>query len=154
MNKWVLGLGGLVVLGLAIVGWQMLQSGPEVASQSNASKSPDASTQTAGAPIVSVKVPAQLSANAEMGKKFFEVKCVACHGENAAGQDRVAPPLVHKIYEPSHHSDAAFVLAAERGVRAHHWKFGNMPPIEGLTQGDVKWIATYVRELQRENGIN
>lgn len=154
MNKWVLGIGGLVVLGLAFVGWQMLQSGPEVASQNNALESSDTSTQTAGSPLVTVKVPAQLSANAELGKMFFEVKCVACHGENAAGQDGVAPPLVHKIYEPSHHSDAAFVLAAERGVRAHHWKFGNMPPIEGLTQGEVKMIATYVRELQRENGIN
>jgi hypothetical protein len=46
------------------------------------------------------------------------------------------------------------MIAAERGVRSHHWKFGDMPPIEGLTQGDVKMIATYVRELQRENGIN
>jgi len=29
-----------------------------------------------------------------------------------------------------------------------------MPPVEGLTQGDVKMIAGYVRELQRANGIN
>jgi hypothetical protein len=48
----------------------------------------------------------------------------------------------------------AFVLAAKNGVRAHHWKFGNMPPVKGLTQADVKYIARYVRELQRENGIN
>jgi hypothetical protein len=29
-----------------------------------------------------------------------------------------------------------------------------MPPVKGLTQADVKYIARYVRELQRENGIN
>ncbi|WP_417246831.1 c-type cytochrome [Celeribacter sp.] len=96
----------------------------------------------------------QLTAEAEFGKRAFEAKCADCHGENAAGQNGVAPPLVHKIYEPSHHSDMAFVLAAKNGVRAHHWKFGNMPPVKGLTQADVKYIARYVRELQRENGIN
>ncbi|HBM41471.1 MAG TPA: cytochrome C, partial [Sulfitobacter sp.] len=50
--------------------------------------------------------------------------------------------------------DAAFLLAAKQGVRAHHWKFGNMPPVEGVTPGDVKMVVAYVRELQRANGIN
>jgi hypothetical protein len=40
------------------------------------------------------------------------------------------------------------------GVQAHHWSFGNMPAVEGLTRGDVKMIIKYIRELQRENGIN
>ena len=104
--------------------------------------------------MVNVTVPETLSANAEIGKVAFEAKCAVCHGENAAGQDGVAPPLVHKIYEPSHHGDAAFLLAAKNGVRAHHWRFGNMPPVEGVTDGDVKMIIAYVRELQRANGIN
>ena len=47
----------------------------------------------------------------------------------------------------------AFILAAKNGVRAHHWRFGNMPAVEGLTDGDVKMIARYIRELQKENGI-
>ena len=88
------------------------------------------------------------------GEEVFIEQCAVCHGENAAGQDGVAPPLVHKIYEPSHHGDAAFLLAAKNGVRAHHWRFGNMPPVEGVTDGDVKMIIAYVRELQRANGIN
>ncbi|MCR9111366.1 MAG: cytochrome c [Rhodobacteraceae bacterium] len=104
--------------------------------------------------MVDVTVPETLSANAEIGKVVFEAKCAICHGENAAGQDGVAPPLVHKIYEPSHHGDAAFLLAAKNGVRAHHWRFGNMPPVEDVTDGDVKMIIAYVRELQRANGIN
>jgi mono/diheme cytochrome c family protein len=115
---------------------------------------PDTSRIAQGEPIVELRIPANLSAEAEIGKRAFEAKCADCHGENAAGQNGVAPPLVHKIYEPSHHSDMAFVLAAKNGVRAHHWKFGNMPPVKGLTQADVKYIARYVRELQRENGIN
>ena len=28
-----------------------------------------------------------------------------------------------------------------------------MPPVEGFTQGDVKMVVAYVRELQRANGI-
>ena len=154
MDRWAWGISGFFVLGLAFIGWQVFQPAPESASQGHLMVPPNTSKLGDGDPIVSVRIPAELSANAELGKKFYEVKCVACHGENAAGQNGVAPPLVHKIYEPSHHSDASFMLAAQRGVRAHHWKFGDMPPIKGLTQGDVKMIATYVRELQRENGIN
>ncbi len=107
-----------------------------------------------GAPMVQVDLPETLSTNAQVGKLAYEAKCAVCHGTNATGQDGVAPPLVHKIYEPSHHGDGAFLLAAKNGVRAHHWRFGNMPPVQGVTDGDVKMIVAYVRELQRANGIN
>ena len=104
--------------------------------------------------LANVILPETLSQNAESGKRGFEAKCAACHGVNAAGQDGVAPPLVHKVYEPSHHGDESFQRAASLGVRAHHWPFGNMPAVEGLTRGDVKMIIAYIRELQRANGIN
>ena len=104
--------------------------------------------------IVEIILPETLSANAQVGKVAFEAKCSACHGANAVGQADVAPPLVHKIYEPSHHADEAFQRAVSLGVRQHHWPFGNMPPVEGLTRGDVTMIIAYVRELQRANGIN
>ncbi len=107
-----------------------------------------------GAALVEVALPETLSDRAQIGKRGFEAKCLACHGTNAAGQQGVAPPLVHKLYEPSHHSDAAFVMAAKNGVRAHHWPFGNMLPVAGLTDADALAIAAYVRELQRANGIN
>jgi len=152
MGKSGLFVGGFFVLGIAAAGWQYMQSAP--ASQGHSMVPPDTSSVEQGAPIAEVRVPAELSAEAKIGKLGFEAKCAACHGENAAGQNGVAPPLVHKIYEPSHHSDAAFVVAAMNGVRSHHWKFGNMPPVEGLTRADVQYIARYVRELQRENGIN
>lgn len=111
------------------------------------------SEDTSGSAMVDVSVPAELSERAKIGKTAFEAKCAGCHGINAAGRDGKGPPLVHRIYEPSHHSDMAFVMAANSGVRSHHWTFGNMPPVEGLTNADIKAIAAYVRELQRENGI-
>lgn len=114
---------------------------------------PDTSGLARNAPIVDVAVPAEFSADARMGQRGFEAKCASCHGMNAAGQTGLAPPLVHKTYEPNHHSDITFVLAAKNGVRAHHWQFGNMPPVEGVTNADVLLIARYIRELQKENGI-
>jgi cytochrome c len=104
--------------------------------------------------LAKVLLPDTLSQNAKTGKLAFEVKCVSCHGVNAAGQAGVAPPLVHIIYEPNHHGDESFQRAAALGVRAHHWSFGNMPAVEGLTRADVKMIVAYIRELQRANGIN
>lgn len=88
-----------------------------------------------------------------LGKIAFNAKCAACHGENGLGKNRAGPPLIHKIYEPSHHGDHAFQMAVTNGVQSHHWPFGNMPPVEGLTQGDVKNIVSYARALQRANGI-
>lgn len=140
----------LVVAGLAV--WQLYASNAQPAGHSMVP--PDTSDLGPGDAIVKVKVPATFSDQAKLGKTAFEAKCAVCHGQNAAGRNGKAPPLVHKIYEPSHHSDMAFILAAKNGVRAHHWRFGDMPPVEGLTQGDVKSIALYVRELQRANGIN
>lgn len=104
--------------------------------------------------MVEVRLPAALSAKAAAGKTYFDAACASCHGANAAGQDGIAPPLVHKIYEPSHHGDAAFLVAVRDGARQHHWLFGSMLPVEQiLTDGEIALIILYVRELQRENGI-
>lgn len=94
----------------------------------------------------------ELSAAAAMGERLFEKNCIACHGRAAAGSAN-GPPLVHRLYEPGHHSNAAFQFAARNGVRAHHWQFGDMPPVAGVSEGEVALITTYVRELQRANGI-
>jgi mono/diheme cytochrome c family protein len=107
-----------------------------------------------GAPLVQVALPETLTENAQIGQRIFDANCATCHGPNASGREGMAPPLVHKIYEPSHHGDASFQLAVAQGVRAHHWPYGNMPAVTGLTQGDVTMVITYVRELQRANGIN
>lgn len=109
-------------------------------------------TASAGAPIVQVDVP-ELSGMAAAGEAVFKDNCATCHGANASGIEGAGPPLVHIIYEPNHHSDAAFHLAVQRGVRAHHWRYGDMPPVEGVGQEDVENILAYVRTLQRANGI-
>lgn len=99
-----------------------------------------------------VSVP-ELSAQEQRGRAAFEANCASCHGRNAAGRQGVAPPLVHDIYEPGHHADAAFQIAVSNGVRQHHWTFGSMPPVEGVKEEQVRDITAYIRALQRENGI-
>ena len=87
------------------------------------------------------------------GEAMFNGSCASCHGQLAAGNEK-GPPLVHVIYEPSHHGDFAFSRAVELGVVAHHWNFGPMPPVEGLGPDQVNEIVSYVRWLQRQAGIS
>jgi len=86
------------------------------------------------------------------GKTLFEQNCSVCHGPAGDGTEQ-GPPLVHIIYEPNHHADAAFILAARNGVRAHHWRFGDMAPLPGVTDVMVQEIVGYIRWLQRQVGI-
>ena len=93
------------------------------------------------------------SADARAGTALFDANCALCHGEGAAGTAQ-GPPLVHRVYEPGHHPDAAFYRAVEFGVISHHWEFGNMAPVPGVSKADVAKIVAYVRELQRADGIH
>jgi len=128
----------VIAITAAAIGWRYYsQPSPEQAS---------------GAPIVEVNVPV-LDAAAQAGETAFNENCASCHGADAAGQDGIAPPLIHRIYEPNHHGDQSFYLAAKQGARSHHWPFGDMPPVEGITDAEVGQIVTYVRTLQRANGI-
>jgi mono/diheme cytochrome c family protein len=86
------------------------------------------------------------------GEAVFRARCVSCHGEKAVGTDK-GPPLVHKFYRPDHHADITFRWAVERGVRAHHWAFGDMPRIEGVSKDEVELLITYIRDLQKKAGI-
>ena len=109
------------------------------------------SDQGRNATLASVKMPA-LSLEAQIGRKAFEANCMKCHGKNGMGSDK-GPPLIHKIYEPNHHSDFSFYQAAKNGVSAHHWPYGDMPAIADVTRKDVTGIIRYIREIQRVNGV-
>jgi len=103
-------------------------------------------------PQIHVVLPAQLSALASNGQVLFDANCAACHGQNGGGTE-AGPPLIHKIYEPAHHGDLAFMLAVQAGVRAHHWSFGDMPPQPQVTEDDVPAMVQYIREVQAANGV-
>ncbi len=122
----------ILLLGVGSIAWRVIYSADETVT-------------------VAVKVP-QLSERAQEGKTAFDDSCAACHGASAAGSDK-GPPLVHDIYNPGHHGDAAFLAATNRGTPRHHWNFGDMPPQPSVTDDDVAAIVRYIRELQEANGI-
>ena len=97
-------------------------------------------------------IPASLSQEGQEGAALFKMNCQVCHGPNAAGT-KLGPPLIHDIYNPGHHSDQAFYLAAASGVRQHHWPYGDMPAQPQVAQEEVAKIIRYIRELQEANGI-
>lgn len=108
-----------------------------------------------GANAQSMQIPKPsdgLMPNPAKGKGMFAAHCASCHGADLRGTDK-GPPMLHKIYEPSHHSDAAFQLAVNRGVRAHHWQFGDMAAVPGLTPDEVAHITAFIRMEQRKVGI-
>ena len=104
-----------------------------------------------GAGRADVIVP-EFSADAADGKVPYDKHCSSCHGVNAAGTDK-GPTFLHRVYHPGHHADAGFVIAVKRGVRAHHWRLGDMKPVPEVTDEELANIIRYVRELQKANGI-
>lgn len=153
MNKFLSAGIGIVFVGL--VGYSIWSSlgGQGTSGGTMSMIPPDTSNIPIGDPIVQVKLPATLSPDAVIGKRAFEAYCSRCHGVNAAGRNGIGPPFIYSYYRPEHHGDMAWLIAPRRGVVQHHWRFGNMPPIPGPTDADLKMIVTYVRELQRANGI-
>lgn len=97
-------------------------------------------------------VEPELSGKATFGKLAYDRFCSSCHGTNGAGTNQ-GPPFLHRYYLPGHHGDRAFQSAVTNGVRAHHWNFGDMPPIDGVSDQYVQMIVEYVRALQRANGF-
>lgn len=91
-------------------------------------------------------------ANIEQGGKLFQANCATCHGVNIAGSKQ-GPPLVHKLYRPGHHADLTIHWAVKDGVKQHHWHFGDMPPVPGLSPNDVGHIISYIRSEQRLSDI-
>jgi len=87
------------------------------------------------------------------GQRVYERSCARCHGIGGRGTDQ-GPPFLDRVYEPSHHGDASFLLAVRNGVPAHHWNFGDMKPQPGVSDTEVADIVAYVRSIQRDAGIH
>ncbi len=86
------------------------------------------------------------------GQELFVASCAVCHGVDLRGS-QTGPPFLLPTYAPNHHGDEAFQRAAASGVPPHHWNFGPMPPVPGLSRDDVSKIVAYVRSVQEAEGI-
>ena len=86
------------------------------------------------------------------GQLLYEKYCSSCHGLQLNGSDK-GPPLLHPFYKPSHHGDQSFYRAALQGVQQHHWGFGNMAPVEGMTTEKMDSLVPYVRYYQQQKEL-
>jgi len=125
---------------------------PEEAS-AEGERAATATEQTEPATRTEFRIPADnFRADAGQGQALFSRHCATCHGPDALGTDQ-GPPLIHRIYEPSHHSDLAFYRAIALGVHQHHWEFGDMAPVPGVDGEDAAHIISWIRREQRAAGI-
>lgn len=97
-------------------------------------------------------IPEQDPALVAAGEPLYQDNCASCHGADLRGTDQ-GPSHLSVVYEPNHHGDAAFFLAVRNGSPQHHWPFGDMAPVEGLSDPEIERIVAYVREQQRINGF-
>jgi len=97
-------------------------------------------------------IPEQDASLVAAGEPLYQASCAECHGADLRGT-AIGPSHLSIVYEPNHHGDAAFALAISNGVRQHHWPFGDMAPVPGLSERDVEAVIAFVREQQRINGF-
>jgi cytochrome c2 len=95
-----------------------------------------------------VEIPFHLA----KGQLLYEKNCSSCHGLQLNGTDN-GPPLVHPFYKPSHHGDKSIYRAALKGARQHHWEFGDMPPVIGMTRKKMDILVPYVRYFQQQKKL-
>jgi mono/diheme cytochrome c family protein len=88
----------------------------------------------------------------ERGAVVYASSCASCHGADMRGTDD-GPSHLSIVYEPNHHSDDSFRSAIAKGAPQHHWTFGDMEPVEGLSDADVAAVIDYVRAEQERQGF-
>lgn len=98
-------------------------------------------------------IPEQDTRLVALGEGLYLEHCAICHGADLRGTNR-GPSHLSVVYEPNHHGDVSFYLAVRNGAPQHHWRFGDMAPIEGLTDPEIEAMIAYIRENQRINGFD
>lgn len=104
-----------------------------------------------GAPSATTNNAPMLAGDAD-GRTVFAARCASCHGEDLRGSDE-GPSQLSIVYEPNHHSDATYRAAIRNGVGQHHWNFGDMPPVEDITDEQIERVIAYIRSEQQRLGF-
>lgn len=106
------------------------------------SKSSNAATDTTAPDVGAI----------ELGATVYAGSCAECHGSDLRGTDQ-GPSHLSTFYEPNHHGDDAFRSAIANGAPQHHWTFGPMAPVSGLSAAETDAVIAYVRAQQQEQGF-
>jgi len=87
-----------------------------------------------------------------VGADVYAESCASCHGADLRGTDK-GPSHLSIVYEPNHHTDESFRNAIANGAPQHHWNFGDMEPVDGLTDEEVEAVIAFVRAEQERQGF-
>ncbi len=88
----------------------------------------------------------------DRGAEVYATSCASCHGADLRGTDK-GPSHLSIVYEPNHHNDDSFRSAIANGAPQHHWPFGDMARIEGLSDADVEAVIAFIRAEQERQGF-
>lgn len=88
----------------------------------------------------------------DRGAEVYAQSCASCHGADLRGTDK-GPSHLSIVYEPNHHTDDSFRSAIVNGAPQHHWNFGDMEPVDGLTGDEVEAVIAFVRAEQERQGF-
>lgn len=88
----------------------------------------------------------------DRGAEVYAESCASCHGADLRGTDK-GPSHLSIVYEPNHHTDDSFRSAIINGSPQHHWNFGDMEPVEGLSDNEVEAVIAFVRAEQARQGF-
>ena len=97
-------------------------------------------------------VPASRASGSGGGAEVYAARCASCHGTNLRGTDK-GPSHLSQVYEPGHHPDQSFRSAIANGAKQHHWSFGDMAPVQGITPEETAAVIAYIREVQSREGF-
>jgi cytochrome c553 len=93
-----------------------------------------------------------LSAAAADAKAIYEKDCAKCHGADGKGDTKMGKKLGCKDYSDakvqSELKDDAAMKAIKEGVKDKEGKV-LMKPAEGLSDGDIKELVSYLRTLKK-----
>ncbi len=95
----------------------------------------------------------ELSPLAQHGRTVINARCAECHGVDGTGGSRKGPPILHSMYREEVFPDFVFKRSVLEGKREKNWRFGPMPPNEGMSERDVDGVIAFVREVQTATGI-
>ena len=88
----------------------------------------------------------------DLGAQVYANSCASCHGADLRGTDK-GPSQLSIVYEPNHHPDDAYRSAIANGAPEHHWTFGDMAPVDGLTSEEVEAVIDFIRSEQQRQGF-
>lgn len=87
-----------------------------------------------------------------LGAQVYQASCASCHGVDLRGTDK-GPSQLSIVYEPGHHGDDSYRSAVRNGAPQHHWNFGDMAPVDGISDEEIEAVIVFIRAEQQRLGF-